>query len=54
MLPHLVELWAALRESEFGESGKFLEARRCAEEMRKWFDANNGVPLSERKVRGWK
>ena len=50
--PAIVELWAALREAEFGPSAKFLEARACAEEMREWFKTHNGVPLSRRKVEG--
>lgn len=46
--PALVELWAALRESEFGATDKFREARRCALDMRIWFRNNNGTPLRER------
>jgi hypothetical protein len=46
--PALVELWAALREAEFGPSMKFLEARACAAEMRQWFKEHACQPLGER------
>ena len=46
--PALVELWAALREAEFGSLPKFREARICADEMRVWFKNNNGTPLCQR------
>lgn len=34
--PALVELWAALRISEFGPTEKFDEALKCAHEMKLW------------------
>lgn len=46
--PILVELWTALREEMFGETEKFFEARRCAEEMKKWQKENGIKPLRER------
>lgn len=46
--PAIVELWAALRESEFGPTGKFQEAKNCAKEMRLWAKNNNITPLSMR------
>jgi len=49
--PALVELWAALRESEFGPFIKTLEARKCAEEMREWATKNSVIPLSRRHER---
>jgi hypothetical protein len=47
--PALVELWAALREAEFGPTLKFDEAKRCAEHMRLWFANNNGRRLGQRR-----
>lgn len=47
--PVLVELWASLREAEFGNFDKLEEARKCAGDMRKWFDDHGGKPLGERK-----
>lgn len=46
--PAIVELWAALREAEFGPTQKFDEARNCALAMRLWAIANKVKPLSER------
>lgn len=47
--PALVELWAALREAEFGNFDKLDEARACAQQMREWFLRTGQKPLSERK-----
>lgn len=38
LAPALVRLWAALRESEFGPTDKFEEAKKCADDMRRWAD----------------
>lgn len=46
--PALVELWAALRESEFGHFEKLDEARQCAEQMRGWAKDHQIEPLSKR------
>ena len=46
--PALVELWAALREAEFGPIPKFEEAKKCATDMRTWFRNNNCEPLCQR------
>lgn len=46
--PALVELWAALRESEFGCTAKFDEAKKCAQEMRDWQERNKIQPLGTR------
>lgn len=50
--PAIVELWASLRESEFGFSEKFAEARVCADAMRIWFKKNGGIPLRLRNLPG--
>jgi hypothetical protein len=34
--PALVELWAALREVQYGDYRKLQEARQCADQMRRW------------------
>jgi hypothetical protein len=34
--PALVELWAALREAQYGHYPKLDEARQCARDMRAW------------------
>jgi len=49
--PALVELWAALRESEFGPTDKFEEAKKCAGDMRRWADDNRVKPLGQRVYR---
>lgn len=46
--PALVELWAALREAEFGNFAKLDEARQTAAQMRTWFDVTGQKRLSER------
>ena len=46
--PILVELWAALREAEFGPFEKLEEARSCAKQMREWFARTGQKKLSER------
>ena len=46
--PALVELWAALREAEFGQFSKLDEARECAAEMRRWFTQTGQKRLAER------
>lgn len=46
--PALVELWAALRESEFGPNIKTLEASQCAHDMRTWAAVHNVQPLGTR------
>lgn len=47
--PVLVDEWAAIREIEIGEGRRpesdramVIEARECAEKMRKWRSANDG------------
>ena len=41
--PALVELWATLREGQYGHYPKLTEARVCAAEMRQWRAAHGGL-----------
>lgn len=45
--PHLVEIWASIRDSEGEDPAKVNEARKCANDMRKYRFAKRGAPTCE-------